>query len=107
MNQELETLVEKWLYEEHKAACQDNYPHDWKGASRALLQFLSNHGVVRLDPDQTLPELRQEIDAAFQSLLGSPMRLPRHMEITEISINGMLKAAGWVKALPLIEKEGE
>jgi hypothetical protein len=62
--------------------------------ARSLLQFLSNHGVVRLDPDQTLPT-NDENDI--------PNTSPRR--VASDTQKEMVKA-GWVKVLPLIGKEG-
>jgi hypothetical protein len=75
---------------------QPVFPFDCRDISHQVLQALSEwtgedgSKVVRTDPDQTLPENHLPTDHCLNPIIG------------QID----MKAAGWVKVLPLIGKEG-
>jgi len=113
MNQEakIDPLVElaaKWLYVlRNKQEAASGRWNEWdkqcaalrsgyRIEARSLLQTLSDwtgkdgSKIVRTDPDQTLPENHLPTDHCLNPIIG------------QID----MKAAGWVKVLPLIGKEG-
>jgi hypothetical protein len=64
----------------------------------SLLKVLSEHGVVRLADDQTLPE------NPYAGLDEIPSA-PAHRRVAYGECLNSLKAAGWVKILPFIRKD--